>query len=254
MAQRLTHLEHDRKGQIVGDVASFYLPYVESVIEQVPDVRIVCLQRPREEVIASFCLWLDSVHPLPTNHWAKLPAPGWYHEPVYTRIFPQYDIQDREEGIEQYWDDYYARADELVRRYPEHVRIFDWRACLQTEAGQREMLSFCGFSSTQQIIALGIHENSGDKAPRRRAPAHESSDFDDPRRCVVLVPYYSHIERNCEAALRELERQGYPVRRMGGHAAIDHARNKLATDALIEGFEETMWIDADVDFEPDAVS
>jgi hypothetical protein len=69
----------------------------------------------------------------------------------------------------------------------------------------------------------------------------------------VLVPYYSHIERACEEGLRELERQGYPVRRKGGYAAIDHVRNKLATEALLEGFEETMWIDADVAFEPDAV-
>jgi len=37
----------------------------------------VCLKRPREEVVASFCEWLDQTMPLPTNHWAKQPAPGW---------------------------------------------------------------------------------------------------------------------------------------------------------------------------------
>ena len=40
---------------------------------------------------------------------------------------------------------------------------------------------------------------------------------------------------------------------MGGYAAIDQGRNQMATDALLDGYEETMWIDADVDFHPDAV-
>jgi hypothetical protein len=64
------------------------------------------------------------------------------------------------------------------------------------------------------------------------------------------VPFYGHIDQPCEEALRELEKRGYPVRRIGGYAAIDQARNKMATDALIDGFDETMWIDADVAFQP----
>ena len=42
---------------------------------------------------------------------------------------------------------------------------------------------------------------------------------------------------------------GYEVRRVGG-SAIDQGRNQMATDALIDGFEETMWIDADIEFRP----
>ena len=41
---------HAAKG-ILGDVARFYLPYVEDAIAVEPDVRIVCLRRPREEVV-----------------------------------------------------------------------------------------------------------------------------------------------------------------------------------------------------------
>ena len=40
---------------------------------------------------------------------------------------------------------------------------------------------------------------------------------------------------------------------MGGYAAIDQGRNQMATDALIDGFEETLWIDSDIEFHPDAV-
>jgi methyltransferase family protein len=75
----------------------------------------------------------------------------------------------------------------------------------------------------------------------------------DPRRCVVLVPVAHHIEPSCETVLRELERRGYDVRRVYGYAAIDQGRSQMASDALAEGFDETLWIDADIQFQPDDV-
>jgi hypothetical protein len=75
----------------------------------------------------------------------------------------------------------------------------------------------------------------------------------DPSKCVVLVPVGGQIEPACEAALLGLERRGYPVWRVRGYAAIDQARNEIATAALAKGFEETMWIDSDISFDPQAV-
>ncbi|TWT59781.1 hypothetical protein [Rubinisphaera italica] len=72
--------------------------------------------------------------------------------------------------------------------------------------------------------------------------------------CVILVPVGHRIEPDCEVALRELEEFGYPVRRTYGYAAIDQARNQMASDALRDGFQELMWIDADVGFEPTDVA
>jgi hypothetical protein len=80
--QRFARWRRSRQAAIVGDVASFYLPYVEDAIALEPAIRIVCLKRPREEVVQSFCQWLDRVQPVPTNHWALEPAEGWYHDPV----------------------------------------------------------------------------------------------------------------------------------------------------------------------------
>ena len=75
----------------------------------------------------------------------------------------------------------------------------------------------------------------------------------DPRRCVILVPFATYIAPQCERALDELERRGYPVNRVRGYANIDLGRNQIATDVLAAGFQETFWIDADMDFHPDAV-
>jgi hypothetical protein len=72
-------------------------------------------------------------------------------------------------------------------------------------------------------------------------------------RCVVLMPVGGSIDPGCDDALRELERRGYVVWRVRGYSAIDAARNQLASDALAQGFDELMWIDADVVFEADDV-
>ena len=61
-----------------------------------------------------------------------------------------------------------------------------------------------------------------------------------PARCVVLVPFQGRIFSRCQSGLIELERRGYAVRRVEGYSAIDQARNQLASDALRDGFAETL--------------
>ncbi|WP_345497991.1 DUF707 domain-containing protein [Nocardia callitridis] len=83
--------------------------------------------------------------------------------------------------------------------------------------------------------------------------ASETRKKRDPSRCVVLVPVADNIEPDCARALFELEQLGYPVWRVFGASAIDQVRGQMATDALAAGFEELMWIDADISFPVDAV-
>jgi hypothetical protein len=75
----------------------------------------------------------------------------------------------------------------------------------------------------------------------------------DPRRCAILVPFASHIVPACEEGLIELQRRGYEVWRVGGYANIDIGRNEIVTKALAAGFEETFWIDSDIEFDPASV-
>jgi hypothetical protein len=70
---------------------------------------------------------------------------------------------------------------------------------------------------------------------------------------IILVPVAHRIEPETDEALRQLERRGYVVERRYGISAIDHGRCMLATYALAEGFDEIIWIDADVSFRPEAV-
>lgn len=81
---------------------------------------------------------------------------------------------------------------------------------------------------------------------------NESCDL-SAKRCAVLVPFQGRIVSQCQSALLELERRGYVVRRVEGYSAIDQARNQIGSDALADGFQETLWIDSDVGFNPDDI-
>ena len=72
-------------------------------------------------------------------------------------------------------------------------------------------------------------------------------------KCVILVPALGQPVPKCDSGLRTLEQRGYPVRRVGGFSAVDQGRNQMASEALHDGFAETMFIDTDVGFDADAV-
>jgi hypothetical protein len=248
--ERLARWNDTSSESIVGDVAAFYLPYVEEAIECNDSIRLVCLKRLRGEVIAGYVRNLNETCRVPTNHWSETPLEGWYHDPLWTQTFPQYPTSDREEAIGLYWDEYYERAEELARRFPTNFLLIDTDE-LTEMAGVRRLLDFVGIPRDTQIPIVGNRpklpaEQSKSSPPPMRDPL-------DPKRCVVLVPFNGFIHPECEDALKELERRGYAVRRVGGYAAIDQGRNQMVTDALMAGFEETLWIDSDVGFHPDEV-
>ena len=253
LRERFARWRRTRGDGVLGDAASFYLPYLQDALTAEPDLRVVGLKRPREECVASFTRFLDEYNAFPTNHWAEEPAVGWYHDPLWTRCFPQYDTANREEGIRRYWDDYYQTLGELAEKHPHNIRVFDMAEALNSEAGQRAVLDFAGFPAEGQVLAVGTRLEPGQVEAARPQARPTTKHPLDPGKCAVLVPFSGFIHPGCERALQELERRGYPVRRVGGYAAIDQGRNQMATDALLDGFDETMWIDSDVEFHPDGV-
>jgi hypothetical protein len=61
-------------------------------------------------------------------------------------------------------------------------------------------------------------------------------------KCAILVPVAHSIEPHCDLSLRHLEAAGYNVHRLYGYSQVDRVRNRMATDALANGFRR-----ADVD-------
>jgi hypothetical protein len=68
--------------------------------------------------------------------------------------------------------------------------------------------------------------------------------------CVVLVPSGTKIDPGFEGALSELNRRGYPVRRVRQDEPPPAFRDRMVEDALISGFRELLWLDPSVVFDP----
>ena len=67
---------------------------------------------------------------------------------------------------------------------------------------------------------------------------------------LILVPHSAPIVLACEQSLRELELLGHTVRRVAGFSAIDFGRSLLVSQALRDGFDEILFIDSDIGFQP----
>jgi hypothetical protein len=66
---------------------------------------------------------------------------------------------------------------------------------------------------------------------------------------VVLVPYYSAIEKECEEGLRALVKAGVALSRFS-LSAIDLLRSAMLSHALRNGYDQFLFIDADIGFDP----
>ncbi len=251
---RVERIRSKATADTVVDCAEFYLPYVEEAIAAYPEIRFVCLKRPMLEAMSGFCQQLDRTSPRAINPWTTDIEGGWSHDFLWGRSYPKWDSTSRYEGSARYWTEYYEEVDELCQRFPDNIRVWD-TADLMDPAHMQDMLTFAGIPPESQVI-LQPRRKENDLWTEEdfdRPKPHYIPDPADPRRCVILVPYQGLIHAECEAGLKELEHRGYTVRRVAGYAAIDQGRNQLATDAMVDGFEEVIWIDSDVAFHPDSV-
>jgi hypothetical protein len=141
----------------VGDVAHFYLPYVEDILTAFDDVRVICLQRDRSTTIDSFLYWTVKTRGgRAVNHWSA-DREGFEADP-WDACFPKYSTVDMPKAIGRYWDEYYDRAAGLACRFPERVRIFQTERVLNDHDGTRGLLDWIGIPRAQQNV-LTIHAN-----------------------------------------------------------------------------------------------
>ena len=216
------------RGCFVADVASFFLPYVEQAVDFDPTIRMVCLSRPADEVVAGFLAALNRNHCAPRRPSGRTAAARRSNTTCSgRRTFPKYDVADREAGS--------GGIGRIIMRYPRRsADAFRNSSASSTPSGSRPKrcpggTTFCGFPWSDSGRRHG--ETSDRKTPHR--PRASSLSVPRPAGsapwCVVLVPFAGFIHHRLRQALKQLERRGYQVRRVGGYAAVDQARNQMAT-------------------------
>lgn len=121
-----------RGHEISGDLCPAWLPHVEALRAQVPNVRFVCLQNTREDTIRALGAKF-STHRRALNPFGQAGVPRFPLD-----RYPKYQGVGREEAIGLFWDEYYTRAARLAGPDFEVFETGD----LFTEEGRQRIRGF----------------------------------------------------------------------------------------------------------------
>lgn len=132
---------------MAGDVAFYYLPYVEWISRARPGSTFICLKRDRQETIDSYMKKCGA-----RDHWSRFKT----NADPWDRMYPRFDTFDKRSAIGMYWDFYYAEADRLEKSGV-RIKTFDMRI-LNDKAGVESIMEFCGLESSH--LPIGIKKNS----------------------------------------------------------------------------------------------
>jgi len=156
----------DYKGKFVGDIASYYLPYVEYILKRYPSTKVICLKRPKQETVKSFMKITPRF-----NHWVSskmMEDKGDYYidykkrrwiKNYWDNCFPKYDVKSKEEALELYWEEYYEEIERLQKKYPKNMMIISTED-LNSEDKLRKILSFIGIPKKHQKLLTNMKYES----------------------------------------------------------------------------------------------
>lgn len=144
-----------KKCKYIGDISSSYLNYMEYILDKFPSAKFVVLKRDREEVISSF---IKHTSFLNLNHWVKHNGEKWRKSKRWDDMHPKYNIDSKEKALGKYWDDYYSKVEDLIKKYPSNIKIFD-TVSLNSKKRVEEILNFCDVLEEDKNILIRIREN-----------------------------------------------------------------------------------------------
>lgn len=169
--QTMTHI------RIIGDIAFYYLRYVDDILRITGDVRFVCIKRDKAETVESWMkksslnrwksLWVaDRLRSLivrtpfykSKNFWQDHDGSVFQPDPVWDKTFPKFEADTKREAIGKYWDYYYTEAERLAAKHPDHFRIYQVES-MSNRAGQADILRFIGIEDSDMVLTDAVHRH-----------------------------------------------------------------------------------------------
>jgi len=160
---------------IIGDIAYYYLMYVDNILSVYPGVKFVCIKRDKKQTVDSWMRkseiprWrslriADRLKAIITrapyhesyNFWQEHDGSEFAFNPTWDSTFPKFEANSKREAIEKYWEFYYDKADDLEKAHPENFKIFDIGDMSHSE-GVVRILSFVGIPEKQMVVKDKFH-------------------------------------------------------------------------------------------------
>jgi hypothetical protein len=160
---------------LIGDIAYYYLNYVDELAAAAPECVFICIKRDRTQTVNSWLkkssikrwpsLWLaDKLKSALTrtpfytqyNYWQEHDGSHWKKDPVWDSCFPKFHATSKEEAIGMYWDYYYLEAERLQKKHVDRFKVFDVHD-LSHSVGQKSILSFIGIAEDRMVYGEEVH-------------------------------------------------------------------------------------------------
>lgn len=141
----------------VGDIGFYNLLHVDNIINNEHSCKFVCLNGDKEEMVKDWLAFSGNF-----NFWTDPNSKHWNgcQRHQYEVFFPKYNFP-KEQALTKFVDDYYMICQRAVLKYPGYVRIMD-KSVLDTEEGQKELLSFIGYKEEDMVITVKQKEEQSD--------------------------------------------------------------------------------------------
>ena len=152
-------IEYDQKTEYIGDTGMYYLPYIDAIINRYKDVKVIGLVRNKKEVVDSFLKKTKG-----RNHWYNHDGKKWQKDYRWDECFPKYDIKDKRKAIEEYYDSYIRTTNELEKKYPNKIKIWDIKDFNNTST-KNEILDFINYRN-ERIINKEFKKNTKIKSQK----------------------------------------------------------------------------------------
>lgn len=101
-----------RKVNICGDIAFYWLPYMDYIINNYKDVYVIVIKRDQKETVQSYLRW-TKIH----NYWH--PKGQWNNS------YPDHSLKykDKEKFFNYFWKMYYNKTNLLLSKYKKSYEI-----------------------------------------------------------------------------------------------------------------------------------
>jgi hypothetical protein len=172
----------------VGDIGLYYLNYIPAIIAVYPEARFICMERDKEEVVASYLQWTEG-----KNHWIVHDGSDWRADPIWDDSYPKYAVNTKAEALEQYWVDYAAQTRAVRDEFPKHIQIVNLRDFNQ-EVTRDAILDFIGFTGIRNV-KTPVHRNSLRDKDRRPFSKQLGNQLLSVKRFVFGRPGYRWYKR-----------------------------------------------------------
>lgn len=133
-------------GDIRGDVAFYYLNYVDFFFECLPDVRVIHIYRDKASVVDSFLKKTAG-----RNHWMSN-SEDYRKDIQWDKCFPKYKgVKSKEEAIAKYYDEYMYGVADLMTKYANDIFNVNIRD-LNNEHMQHMIFDFLNIPAAKRIV------------------------------------------------------------------------------------------------------